>query len=163
MPITVPDDAYTSVEDADTLIADTVLAADWAALETSAKEAKLRQGKRAMDDNVSYPGDPTVPGQPWPRRGVALRHGAGRYLSETAIPSEIAEANALQAAAMTAGDRESDDVVETLGIAAASGTAFTGRGGRKVIADAVRDLLHASGYGRVRTTGTVRAVGVVRG
>lgn len=164
MALTIPDDSYSTLEAANARIADTPMAATWDGLaDDAARESYLRAGKRAMDDGVVYPGWPATEGQPWPREGVRLRWGNGRLVSRTTIPDEIGEANALQAAALAVEDRESDDVTETLGITLASGTAFSGKGGRKMISDRVRDLLHASGYGRVPRRNEAKVRRVARG
>ena len=163
MALDVGADSYTSLADANTRIATTRLNAIWSPLEEGVQENYLRDAKRLMDDIVLYPGWPTTSGKPWPRQFVPLRWGIGEYLDQDTTPPEIGEANALQAAAMAIEDRESDDVVETQAIMASDDTRWSGMGGRKVLSDRVRDLLHGSGYGIVREKGDVRVRGLSRG
>ena len=155
--------SYATLAEADARIALTRLHDVWDLLADLAKEGYLRDGRRLMDDIVVYPGFPTESGKPWPRQGVPLRFGRGEYVDSDTIPPDLGEANALQAAAMAVEDRESDDVVETQGISGSDGTMWRGDGGRKVISDRVRDLLHGSGYGYVPHKYDVRVGTVLRG
>ena len=157
-------DAYCVLSQAGEHVALTSLADTWLGMAADVAEKRLRRGKILLDTNFRYPGLPVTSGRHWPRSGVCRFGGlAGELLDDDEIPDELGQANALLAASLEAADREADNTIETLGIVEAGDTTFSGSGGRKVIPDMVRDLMEATGYGRLRVRGAATLAQVRRG
>ena len=162
MALTKGTDSYATVAEADDYVALTALASTWDALADAAKEIYLKRATQQLDDQVEWPGIIAVRGQSldWPREAVSERRGRGELLDRTVTPPEIERACSEQAAALAAEDREADDLSDFV---MRDGSTVLTPGGRKVLSDAVRDILHGSGYGYVQRSNEVRILDAARG
>ena len=141
MALTVGTDTFIAKDDANDYCANHPFGAAWAGIAEDQREKLLRLAARLLNDGIAWAGLPTATNQPlaWPRTGLKTRNGAA--LPNTTIPTEIANAQVEFARRLIGTDLSDDNVIANLRIVKAGDTSFADGVQRKVIPDAVRDLI----------------------
>ncbi len=120
----------------------------WSSASGDEKDQALLMSTRLLDQHVDWTGAAadSVQRLNWPRTGMWDRNGYG--LDSDAVPAGLRDATAEFARQVIAEDRMADDAISTKGItglkAGPVNLQFSGRGGPKVVPDAVFFLLAPS-------------------
>jgi hypothetical protein len=155
--------SYCSIAESNDYFANRALYTDtWDAADDDTKAKALMHATQLLDANYDWYGYTETPTQAlaWPRFNMVRPNQSGSWIEPYAgmvepssIPQLLKDATAVFAQDLLAKNRTADNDVETQGIASleAAGAAtltFSGRGGRKVIPDAVADMLRLWGTPR---------------
>jgi hypothetical protein len=127
--------------------------AAWLAAADPDKDRAIVTATRLLDEHVEWAGAIATLNQAlsWPRGGMFDRDG--RYIQIEIVPQELKNAVAEFARQLIAADRTADSGTETQGIASLIAgpvaLTFNGRGGAKVVPDAVFYMVQQ--WGRIRS------------
>ena len=138
--------SYATVSEADAFAVDHPYGDGWVALDADRKAKLLILASQLLDEHFDWAGSPASGSQAlgFPRTGLRTRNGAG--LSSSDIPTPIKLATWELARRLDAKDLTDDQVVADLRISKAGDTSFGEGVRRKVVPDAVADIIPSSWY-----------------
>ena len=153
MALTLGTDTLCELDRADSYNAAHPFGAAWSLHAGGHRENLLRLATMLETQLVRWCGSPTDKDQalPFPRKGLRTRNGAA--VDSTTVPELAQDATAELARRLGDADTTPNQVVKDLDILRAGDTSFGGGALRKVIPDAVMDMIPGPASGRTGYSG----------
>ncbi len=163
MALTLATDTLCVVSVADAYLAGHPYGAGWASIDEGSadatlarKEALLRLASEVLSSGIWWNGRASHMEQPlaWPRAWMPAVFGHGGYISSTEIPTRIQQMTALLGLALHRKERTKDLPLKDFAIRQTGSSQFAGGAIRRVIPEAVTDMLPEA-WGTVAGSGNL--------